>query len=158
MAPGIKLSGTGTYNTSYTILRAHAAAYRLYAERYRSTQMGQVGIALNCNWAQPVDNSPLNRDAANRFLQWFIGIWAHPILQGDYPQIIKEKVQQKSREAGFRKSRLPEFSKEEIEYIRGTFDFIGLNSYTTLMVEHRLCEDKDGMINFQKFWFGVLNL
>lgn len=144
MAPGLKLAGYGTYNTSYTILRAHAAAYRLYAERYRSHQNGRVGIALNCDWAQPVDNSPLNRDAANRFLQWYIGIWAHPILQGDYPEIIKERVKAKSQEAGFRKSRLPEFSKEEIEYIRGTFDFIGLNSYTTRMVEQKLCTTTDG--------------
>ena len=143
MAPGLKLSGYGTYNTSYTILRAHAAAYRLYAERYRAQQNGRVGISLNCDWAQPVDNSPLNRDAANRFLQWYIGIWAHPILQGDYPEIIKERVQQKSREAGFRKSRLPQFSKEEIEYIRGTYDFIGLNSYTTRLVEQKLCSSTD---------------
>ena len=72
MAPGYKLHGTGTYNTSYTILRAHAAAYRLYAERYRNLQFGEVGITLNCDWAQPVDNSVANRDAADRFLQWLV--------------------------------------------------------------------------------------
>ena len=46
MAPGLKLTGTGTYNTSYTILRAHAAAYRLYDERYRPKYSGKVGISL----------------------------------------------------------------------------------------------------------------
>jgi beta-glucosidase/6-phospho-beta-glucosidase/beta-galactosidase len=144
MAPGLTLHGTGTYNTSYTILRSHAAAYRLYAERYRSSQFGRVGISLNCDWAHPVGDSPLNHDAANRFLQWYIGIWAHPILQGDYPEIIKEKVKEKTQAKGFRKSRLPELTQEEIEYIRGTYDFIGLNSYTTRMVEHKLCSGEEG--------------
>ena len=84
MAPGLKLTGTGTYNTSYTILRAHAAAYRLYDERYRPKYSGKVGISLNCDWAQPANpDSALDRAAADRFLQWYIGIWAHPILHGE---------------------------------------------------------------------------
>ena len=50
---------------------------------------------------------------------------------------------QKTRETGFRKSRLPTLTAEEINYIRGTFDFLGLNSYTTRMVEHRDCQMPD---------------
>lgn len=34
-------------------------------------------------------------------------------------------------EQGYSKSRLPEFSNEEIEYIKGTYDFFGINHYTT---------------------------
>ena len=83
MAPGLKLSGTGTYNTSYTILRAHAAAYRLYDERYRAKHGGKIGITLNCDWAQPATDTPEDRAAADRFLQWYMGIWAHPILHGN---------------------------------------------------------------------------
>ncbi|CBY16001.1 unnamed protein product [Oikopleura dioica] len=147
MAPGYKLHGTGTYNTSYTILRAHAAAYRLYAERYRNLQFGEVGITLNCDWAQPVDNSVANRDAADRFLQWYIGIWAHPILLGDYPSVIKETVKTKTNAKGFRKSRLPEFSQDEVDYIKGTFDFLGLNSYTTRMVQFKQCQDEEDHYN-----------
>lgn len=36
---------------------------------------------------------------------------------------------------GFPKSRLPEFTKQEIEYIRGTADYLGLNYYTSRVVE-----------------------
>lgn len=32
---------------------------------------------------------------------------------------------------GFAQSRLPTFTRSEIRYIRGTFDFMGVNSYTT---------------------------
>lgn len=34
------------------------------------------------------------------------------------------------------RSRLPELSKEEVEFIRGTYDFMGLNYYTTFLVRN----------------------
>lgn len=50
---------------------------------------------------------------------------------------------QKTHDTGFRKSRLPTLTAEEINYIRGTFDFLGLNSYTTRIVEHRECPQNE---------------
>ena len=58
---------------------------------------------------------------------------------GDYPEEIKTRVLRKTHDTGFRKSRLPTLTDEEINFIRGTFDFVGLNSYTTRIVEHREC-------------------
>ena len=55
---------------------------RLYHERYAEKFNGKVGIALNCDWAQPASESAEDKAAADRFLQWYIGIWAHPILHG----------------------------------------------------------------------------
>ena len=46
-----------------------------------------------------------------------------------------DRIADRSQKEGFSKSRLPEFSAEEIEYIRGTFDFLCLNTYTTSMVK-----------------------
>lgn len=40
----------------------------------------------------------------------------------------------RSKKEGFQKSRLPEFTDEEIEYIKGTHDFFGLNYYSTYNV------------------------
>lgn len=42
-----------------------------------------------------------------------------------------DRVAEKSQQQGFPKSRLPQFTNEEIEYIKGTYDYFGLNSYTT---------------------------
>lgn len=36
---------------------------------------------------------------------------------------------------GFNTSRLPEFTEKEILYINGTYDYLGINTYTTSMVE-----------------------
>lgn len=44
---------------------------------------------------------------------------------------------------GFPNSRLPEFTKDEIEYIRGTSDFLGLNYYTSTIVELDTPDDND---------------
>lgn len=44
-----------------------------------------------------------------------------PLTSGKYPESMQLYVGR----------RLPEFSKEEAELVRGSFDFIGLNYYTT---------------------------
>jgi lactase-phlorizin hydrolase len=50
-----------------------------------------------------------------------LGLFAHPIFsyEGDYPEVVKTRVEKKSKEEGFRDSRLPPFSLKEIDYIKG---------------------------------------
>jgi len=47
----------------------------------------------------------------------------HPIYSddGDYPPIMKEWIAKKSKEEGYSRSRLPSFTKEEIEMVKGEF-------------------------------------
>ena len=81
------------------------------------------------------DQSPENLSAQTRYMQWYIGIFAHPIFLGDFPKVIKDMVEKKSKEQKYRKSRLPRLSSEDVALIKGTADFLGLNHYTTRMVE-----------------------
>lgn len=50
-----------------------------------------------------------------------LGWFANPVYseKGDYPEIMKKKIAEKSRQEGYRRSRLPEFTAEEVKYIRG---------------------------------------
>jgi len=45
----------------------------------------------------------------------------HPLIKGEYPLTMRKLVG----------NRLPKFSKEQSELVKGAFDFIGLNYYTT---------------------------
>lgn len=45
--------------------------------------------------------------------------------------MIKQIVAERSLKEGFTESRLPEFTQSEIQHIKGTADFFGLNHYTT---------------------------
>lgn len=56
-----------------------------------------------------------------------------------------DRIDARSREQGFSKSRLPKFTQAEIERIRGTADFFGINSYTTNYVDNN---DKGNPGNF----------
>lgn len=64
---------------------------------------------------------------------WFANPVYHP--EGNYPQIMIDRIGNRSKAEGFKKSRLPTFTTEEIDYLRGTYDFLALNSYTTNYVQ-----------------------
>jgi hypothetical protein len=52
-----------------------------------------------------------------------LGWVLHPIYSatGDYPLVMKEWLAKKSKEEGYSRSRLPSFTKEEIEMVKGEF-------------------------------------
>ncbi|XP_069695522.1 myrosinase 1-like [Periplaneta americana] len=135
-APSIDAHGIGEYLAAHTILHSHARAYRLYDRIFRKKQKGRVGITLDSDWFEPKDNTTESRDAAERIMQFELGWFAHPIFssQGDYPAVMKERVANNSFKEGRTRSRLPNFSRKDVEYIQGTFDFLGLNHYTTYLV------------------------
>ncbi|XP_078481218.1 lactase-like protein [Ciona intestinalis] len=137
MAPGLNKLGVGGYRSSYVMLKAHARAYHTYVERYKQTQRGRIGITLNCDWGVPHDATPLNKEASTRFMQWYIGLYAHPIYVGGWPKVIEDNVGEKSRKEGRSESRLPAFAQAELDDIIGTSDFLGLNSYTAVIVNHK---------------------
>ena len=49
----------------------------------------------------------------------------HPIYSatGDYPPVMKEWMAKKSKEEGYSRSRLPSFTKDEIEMVKGEFGY-----------------------------------
>ncbi|KAL1138328.1 hypothetical protein AAG570_008392 [Ranatra chinensis] len=135
-APAMHLNGIGEYLAGHTLIKAHAKVYRLYENHFKSAQKGKISFALNGAFGMPVSESEEDVMAAERYNQFEFGWFAHPIYSntGDYPPVMRDTVDRNSAGEGRRFSRLPSFTNEEIEFIKGTYDFIGINHYTS-----RLC-------------------
>ncbi|KAJ8924115.1 hypothetical protein NQ315_006897 [Exocentrus adspersus] len=136
-APGLKLPGTGPYKCAHVLIKSHAKAYHVYQENFKEKQGGKLGMVVDTDWYEPATSHPLDREAAERTLQFRWGWYVHPLVFGNYPKIMIERVARRSKLEGFEVSRLPTFTSEEINYIKGTFDFLGFNQYSTSLVKHR---------------------
>lgn len=120
-APG-KKSNDLPYRAGHQLLKAHAKAVQVYRKNYQPTQGGKIGITNNCDWREPLTDSPADAAAAQRALEFFLGWFADPIYKGDYPECMRERLG----------DRLPAFTEEEKALIKGSSDFFGLNHYTTM--------------------------
>uniref|UniRef100_A0A8C7Y7S1 Lactase n=1 Tax=Oryzias sinensis TaxID=183150 RepID=A0A8C7Y7S1_9TELE len=134
-APGISHDpGSLHYVAGHNVIKAHAEAWHVYNDKYRAEQKGRISITLNSDWAEP--RNPYKQediDAAKRYMDFFLGWFANPIFKGDYNEPMKRIIRERSLAAGLEKSRLPEFTPAEIERIKGTHDFFGLNHYTSVL-------------------------
>ncbi|KAL9259571.1 Beta-glucosidase 11-like protein [Drosera capensis] len=118
-------STTEPYIATHNMLLAHAAAARLYKTKYQAKQHGFIGINLFAFNTDPATNSTEDLIASQRFCHFFTGWFMHPLTFGDYPEIMR-------RNAG---KRLPNFTEDESELVKGSFDFIGINHYSTLYIK-----------------------
>ncbi|XP_068894407.1 myrosinase 1-like [Tenebrio molitor] len=131
MAPGYTAaSGVADYQCTHILLKAHAKAYHIYDEEFRAEQQGSVGIVIDTSWFEPATGSDEDKEAAERGLQFTFGWYANPVVNGNYPQVMIDRIDERSAGQGYETSRLPKFTDEEIEYIKGTHDFVALNFYT----------------------------
>ncbi|CAL5068424.1 unnamed protein product [Urochloa decumbens] len=115
-------SGKEPYIVSHHQLLAHAETVRLYKEKYQATQKGNIGITLISHWyVDPSSRSKSHFDAPRRATDFQLGWFMDPLTKGDYPRSMRALVG----------NRLPRFTKEQSDLVKGAFDFIGLNYYTT---------------------------
>ncbi|KAG8252404.1 hypothetical protein J6590_057829 [Homalodisca vitripennis] len=136
-APGLPVNGVTEYLAAYNLLRAHGKAYRLYESVYKPFQKGRVGMAVAAQYSVPLNpNCPEDCAAADRQTQFQIALFTHPVFskEGNFPLIVRELVDRNSWLEGRNVSKLPYFTPHEIQYIRGSYDFFGLNHYFTYFV------------------------
>lgn len=120
-APGKKIPGIGEYICGHNMLKAHARAYHIYQDEFKSKQNGSIGIVENLKqYYNKFDN---DTESAEIAFQFDNGWMLHPIFSktGDYPKVMKDIIKRKSEAEGYEWSRLPEFSSYWIDYIRYLF-------------------------------------
>ncbi|KAK1256817.1 Beta-glucosidase 12 [Acorus gramineus] len=131
------------YVVAHNLLLAHSRAVQIYKSKYlvkelegwkrdfKERQKGTIGISLHSDWYIPYSSSKQDEDATQRVIDNTLGLYLDPIVFGDYPSSVKRLVG----------DRLPVFTKQESEAIKGSFDFIGVNHYVTLYVMDNATEE-----------------
>ncbi|XP_019165735.1 PREDICTED: beta-glucosidase 6-like [Ipomoea nil] len=114
-------SSTEPYIVAHNLLLAHAAAVNIYRNKYKAKQGGTIGISLDSFWYEPLSNSTADLEARQRALDFNLGWFLEPVTRGNYPGSMRSRVGE----------RLPRFSRVEYNLLRGSYDFIGINHYTT---------------------------
>uniref|UniRef100_A0A0E0FQ22 beta-glucosidase n=2 Tax=Oryza TaxID=4527 RepID=A0A0E0FQ22_ORYNI len=121
-------SATEPYIAAHNLLLSHAAA---------AIQKGKIGILLDFVWYEPLTDKEEDHAAAHRAREFTLGWYLHPITYGHYPETMQNAV----------KERLPNFTREQSEMIKGSADYIAINHYTTYYVSHHVNKTSISYLN-----------
>ena len=116
-APG-RVSSDEAYIAAHNLMLAHGLGVHEFRERNLE---GIIGISNNCDWREPLTGSEEDRAAAQESLEFFYGWLTDPVVFGDYPALMRERLG----------DRLPCFTEDQKIMLKGSADFLGLNHYTT---------------------------
>nr|CAD1832199.1 unnamed protein product [Ananas comosus var. bracteatus] len=126
-APGVREdTSIEPYLAAHHQLLAHAAAYAVYKEKFKATQGGEVGLVLDCEWAEAFSDKEEDKIATERRLDFQLGWYLDPIFYGDYPAVMRQRLGDK----------LPKLSEKDKELLSNAIDFVGLNHYTSRFISH----------------------
>ncbi|KAG2326098.1 hypothetical protein Bca52824_008826 [Brassica carinata] len=131
------MSGYEAYIVSHNMLLAHAEAVQVF-RKCDHIKNGQIGIAHNPLWYEPYDPSdPDDVEGCNRAMDFMIGWHMNPTVYGDYPEVMKKIVGK----------RLPSFTESQSRKLKGSFDFVGINYYSSVYAKNVAEVDPD-----KPFW------
>uniref|UniRef100_A0A0D6R1T5 beta-glucosidase n=1 Tax=Araucaria cunninghamii TaxID=56994 RepID=A0A0D6R1T5_ARACU len=116
-------SSTEPYIAAHYQLLSHASAVAIFRKN-KATKNSSIGFPINQFWYEPLTNRSEDVEAQSRVLDFTVGWIFDPIFFGDYPRSMRKIVG----------PRLPNFTKKEVEMLKGSVDFIALNHYTSLYV------------------------
>ncbi|KAI5660192.1 hypothetical protein M9H77_28985 [Catharanthus roseus] len=133
-------SSTEPYMVAHNLIKCHAAASLRYRLKYQAQQQGKFGILLDFVWYEPHTRSKLDNYAAQRARDFHVGWFLHPLVYGEYPKTMQNIVG----------DRLPKFTQTEVEMIKGSFDYVGINQYTAYYMYH--VPQNNTSIGYQQDW------
>jgi beta-glucosidase/6-phospho-beta-glucosidase/beta-galactosidase len=143
---GMAPSATNTYAVAHNVLHSHAKAvarFRSLKEEGVVAANARVGIVLNAEFGYPVEAAnALDVAAAERKMQFDLGWFLTPLVTGDYPAIMRERVGE----------RLPRFTSEEAALVKGSFDVHYLNHYYSRVVTD--CDSERSEVSCEELPLG----
>ncbi|MFN2176631.1 MAG: GH1 family beta-glucosidase [Anaerolineales bacterium] len=121
-APGI-CDFTQAYQTVHHLLLSHARTVRLYKE---SGFNGKIGIVLNIDKYLPASDREEDVEACQRAYSESADLFLSPIFNGEYPESL----------FAWLGPQKPILRDGDLDTIKGSVDFIGLNYYKSYSVSH----------------------
>ena len=100
----------------------------------QASQKGQVGIALNAGWYLPYTESAEDRLAVARVMAFTIDYFLEPLVTGKYPVDMVNNV---------KGGRLPTFTAKQSKMLKGSYDFIGINYYSSAYAKDVPCSNEN---------------
>ncbi|XP_073226524.1 cyanogenic beta-glucosidase-like [Cicer arietinum] len=85
------------------------------------SQNGEISITLVANWYLPLSDSKSDQKAAQRAIDFMYGWFMDPLTKGEYPKSMRSPFG----------ARLPKFNTKQAKLLICSFDFIGLNYYSS---------------------------
>ncbi|XP_048493530.1 beta-glucosidase 13 isoform X2 [Beta vulgaris subsp. vulgaris] len=128
--PQLQTEPNSVYTAYHNIILAHSVAAKLYKQRYQKKQGGKIGVSLPIQWSMPFSDDPKDLAATEASVDLTVGWFMNPLVYGDYPEWIKKNI-----------NGLPEFNQEQKELVKGAYDFIGINYYTSRFMQHNFSYD-----------------
>ncbi|VFQ89644.1 unnamed protein product [Cuscuta campestris] len=117
-------SSTEPYIIAHNLLLAHAHVVNLFRTKYQDidpTSKGKIGITMDVTWSVPLSDRYDDIEAAHRNLDFTYGWFMDPMTYGQYPWTMRKLVPK----------RLPEFTWDQKQMLKNSYDFVGINSYTS---------------------------
>ncbi|KAJ0713225.1 putative beta-glucosidase [Helianthus annuus] len=128
------------YLVAHHQLLAHVEAVSIYRTKLKDLQGGEVGLVVDCEWAEALTDKEEDIAAAARHVDFQLGWFLDPIFFGEYTKSMQERVGDK----------LPIFSQKDKELLRNSLDFVGLNHSTSRFVSHSPNKDKSHYYSAQE--------
>ncbi|XP_057528462.1 beta-glucosidase 18-like [Amaranthus tricolor] len=106
---------------AHNMLISHAKVVQLYRQKFQPTQGGIIGIVLHAFHYEPYTDDKFGHQAVERAYTFYIAWILDPLIYGDYPPLMHEILGK----------NLPSFGEDEVELVKGSVDFLGINHYTS---------------------------
>ncbi|XP_052193360.1 beta-glucosidase 12-like [Diospyros lotus] len=137
-------SATEPYIVGHNLLLAHAEAVKRFKTKFQASQKGEIGLTLVVGGMYPVSNNDLL--ASKRVQDFFTGWFLHPIVYGDYPRRMKLLV----------RNRLPGFTAAQSEMLKGSYDFVGVNYYSSYYITNVPFSNKPAHLSYSSDYYASL--
>ncbi|EFH55128.1 glycosyl hydrolase family 1 protein [Arabidopsis lyrata subsp. lyrata] len=121
-------SGNGAtepYIVGHNLILAHGEAVKVYRKKYKATQKG---------WNLPYTESSKDRLAAARAMAFTFDYFMEPLVTGKYPVDMVNNV---------KGGRLPTFTTKQSKMLKGSYDFIGINYYSSSYAKDVPCSSEN---------------